>query len=146
MTEYVVWRRVDDLKRTDGRPVLAPAYDPATGTVTWDFDTGTADVYTIPAGETLRLVYTVQADASLGPGLELTNTALATTYYSFDDEAVPVYLGQLTLERLGTRLWFFSHWRPSAPSPVELQEFAAALENLEARSAQPELLLIRPRR
>ena len=70
-------------------PVLASAYDPATGTVNWDFDTGTADDYTIPAGETLRLVYTVQADATLGPGLELTNTALATTYYSFDDEAVP---------------------------------------------------------
>jgi uncharacterized repeat protein (TIGR01451 family)/fimbrial isopeptide formation D2 family protein len=70
-------------------PVLAPAYDPATGTAIWDFDTGTAEDYTIPAGETLRLVYTVQADATLGPGLELTNTALATTYYSFDDEAVP---------------------------------------------------------
>ena len=70
-------------------PVLASAYDPATGTVNWDFDTGTVDDYTIPAGETLRLVYTVQADATLGPGLELTNTALATTYYSFDDEAVP---------------------------------------------------------
>ncbi len=70
-------------------PLLAPAYDPATGVATWNFDNNTANTYTIPAGETLRVVYTVKADTNLGPGLTLTNTAQATLYYSFDDEAVP---------------------------------------------------------
>jgi uncharacterized repeat protein (TIGR01451 family)/fimbrial isopeptide formation D2 family protein len=70
-------------------PVLAPAYDANTGVATWDFDDGTADAYTIPAGETLRVVYQVMADADLGAGLTLTNAATATLYYSFDDEAVP---------------------------------------------------------
>jgi uncharacterized repeat protein (TIGR01451 family)/fimbrial isopeptide formation D2 family protein len=70
-------------------PLLAPAYDPATGVATWNFDNGTADSYTIPAGDTLRVVYTVTADTGLGAGLTLTNAAQATVYYSFDDEAVP---------------------------------------------------------
>ena len=68
---------------------LAPAYDPATGVATWNLDTGAADAYTIPAGETLRVVYTVTADADIGDALTLTNAAVATLYYSFDDEAVP---------------------------------------------------------
>jgi hypothetical protein len=63
-----------------------------------------------------------------------------------DDAATPVYLGQLTLERVGTRLWLFSHWRPSAPSPAELWAFGEEFEDLEARPATPGLLLIRPRR
>lgn len=70
-------------------PVLAPAYDANTGVATWNFDNGTADTYTIPAGETLRVVYQATADANLGAGLILTNAATATLYYSFDDEAVP---------------------------------------------------------
>ncbi|MEJ2393068.1 MAG: SdrD B-like domain-containing protein, partial [Gammaproteobacteria bacterium] len=70
-------------------PVLAPTYDANTGVATWDFDTGTANTYSIPAGETLRVVYQVTADADLGAGLTLTNAATATLYYSFDDEAVP---------------------------------------------------------
>jgi fimbrial isopeptide formation D2 family protein/uncharacterized repeat protein (TIGR01451 family) len=71
-------------------PVLAPAYDANTGVATWYFDNGTADAYTIPAGETLRLVYRVMADADLGAGLILTNAATAMLYYSFDDEAIPI--------------------------------------------------------
>jgi fimbrial isopeptide formation D2 family protein/uncharacterized repeat protein (TIGR01451 family) len=70
-------------------PVLAPVYDANTGVASWDFDDGTADTYTIPAGDTLRVVYQVTADADLGAGLTLTNAATATLYYSFDDEAVP---------------------------------------------------------
>ncbi len=66
-----------------------PSFDPATGIATWNFDTGSANAYSIPAGATLRVVYRVTADADLGPGLTLTNTAQATLYYSFDDEAVP---------------------------------------------------------
>ena len=70
-------------------PSLAPAYNAATGTATWNFDTGTADQYTIPAGDTLRLVYQVQAESTLGAGMTLTNQAQVQHYYSFDDEAVP---------------------------------------------------------
>jgi uncharacterized repeat protein (TIGR01451 family)/fimbrial isopeptide formation D2 family protein len=72
-----------------GLPNLAPAYDPATGVATWNFDTGVADVYTIPPGDTLRVVYQVQADSTIGTGLTLTNQAQVQLYYSFDDEAVP---------------------------------------------------------
>ncbi|WP_148665435.1 DUF11 domain-containing protein [Sulfurifustis variabilis] len=70
-------------------PDLAPVYDAGTGIATWNFDTGVADAYTIPAGDTLRLVYRVQADADLGAGLTMTNAAQVQLYYSFDDEAVP---------------------------------------------------------
>lgn len=70
-------------------PNLAPVYDAGTGFATWNFDTGAANVYTIPPGDTLRLVYQVQADANLGAGLTLTNQAQVQLYYSFDDEAVP---------------------------------------------------------
>ncbi len=69
--------------------VLAPTYSVATGLATWNFDTGVADTYTIPVGETLRIVYTVTADAGIAQGLILTNAATATLYYSFDDEAIP---------------------------------------------------------
>ncbi|MGD8568690.1 MAG: isopeptide-forming domain-containing fimbrial protein, partial [Gammaproteobacteria bacterium] len=72
-----------------------PTYNAATGLVTWNLDTGTADTYTIPAGDTLRLVYQVQADADLGAGLTLTNAATGTNYYSFDNDAAPV-LGGVT--------------------------------------------------
>ncbi|MDH5369441.1 MAG: isopeptide-forming domain-containing fimbrial protein, partial [Gammaproteobacteria bacterium] len=66
-----------------------PAYNVATGIATWNFDRGVADAYTIPAGDTLRIVYQVQVDAGVSQGLTLTNAATATLYYSFDDEAVP---------------------------------------------------------
>jgi len=70
-------------------PNLAPTYVPSTGVATWDFDSGTADQYNIPAGDTLRIVYQTQADASLGAGLTLTNQAQVQRYYSFDDDAIP---------------------------------------------------------
>jgi uncharacterized repeat protein (TIGR01451 family)/fimbrial isopeptide formation D2 family protein len=76
-----------------GNPV--PVYNAATGLASWNLDTGAANAYTIPAGETLQLVYQVQADANLGAGLTLTNTAVASRYYSFDDDAVPA-LGGVT--------------------------------------------------
>jgi len=74
-------------------PDVAPSYDPVTGVATWNFDTGAADAYTIAPGETLRIVYQVQADADLGPGLTLTNQALVQSYYSFDNDAVPTLGG-----------------------------------------------------
>jgi len=70
-------------------PDLAPAYDPVTGTAVWNFDSGVANQYNIPAGDTLELVYEVQADAGLGTGLTLTNNAQVQFYYSFDNDAVP---------------------------------------------------------
>ncbi len=68
---------------------LAPTYDAASGVATWDFDTGTADQYTIPAGGTLRVVYQAQTDIGLAPAMTLTNAAQVQLYYSFDDDAVP---------------------------------------------------------
>ncbi len=70
-------------------PNVIPVYDNATGQATWDFDSGVADQYTIPPGDTLRVVYRVQADADIGAALTMTNTAQAQFYYSFDDDAVP---------------------------------------------------------
>ena len=73
---------------------LVPSYDPVTGIAIWDFDTGTADQYNIPAGDTLRIVYQVQADATLSAGLNnITNSAQVQLYYSFDDDAVPAQGG-----------------------------------------------------
>ena len=74
-------------------PNLAPTYDAATGVATWNFDTGVADQYAIPAGDTLRLVYRVQAETGIGAGLTLTNQAQVRLYYSFDDESVPTLGG-----------------------------------------------------
>lgn len=72
---------------------IAPAYNATTGLANWNFDSGGADAYSIPVGQSLRLVYTVQADADIGAGQTLTNQAVATLYYSFDDEDVPVLGG-----------------------------------------------------
>ena len=69
--------------------VLPPVYNPSTGSANWNFDTGVADQYNIPAGDTLRIVYQVQADAGLGAGQTLTNSAQVQFYYSFDNNAVP---------------------------------------------------------
>ncbi|VAW55291.1 hypothetical protein MNBD_GAMMA06-1054, partial [hydrothermal vent metagenome] len=69
--------------------VLPPVYTPATGEARWNFDTGVADAYNIPAGDTLQIVYEVTADAGLGAGLTLTNRAQVQFYYSFDNDAVP---------------------------------------------------------
>jgi uncharacterized repeat protein (TIGR01451 family)/fimbrial isopeptide formation D2 family protein len=72
---------------------IAPTYNATTGLANWNFDSGVADAYSIPVGQSLRLVYSVQADAAIGAGQTLTNQAVATLYYSFDDEAVPVLGG-----------------------------------------------------
>jgi uncharacterized repeat protein (TIGR01451 family)/fimbrial isopeptide formation D2 family protein len=78
-----------------GAPVanLQPVYDSATGVVVWDFDTGVADQYTIPPGESLRVIYQVQTDRDLGAGLTLSNAAQVERYYSLDDDDVPVVNG-----------------------------------------------------
>ncbi|MFW9845833.1 MAG: isopeptide-forming domain-containing fimbrial protein, partial [Candidatus Thorarchaeota archaeon] len=79
---------------------LAPAYDAATGIATWDFDSGTADQYTIPPGDTLQLVYQTQTDAGLAPGMTLTNQAQVQLYYSFDDDAVPTRGGAVGVREI----------------------------------------------
>lgn len=74
---------------------LDPVYNPATGIATWDFDSGVADQYSIPAGDTLSLVYRVQADTTLSANMILTNQAQVQIYYSFDNDDVPT-LGLVT--------------------------------------------------
>jgi len=68
---------------------LTPVYDPVSGLATWNFDTGVADAYTLAPGQTLSIQYSVQTDAAIAQGLVLTNAAQVTTYYSFDDDAIP---------------------------------------------------------
>jgi len=70
-------------------PLPSITYDSGTGIAIWDLDTGIANDYTIPKGDTLRLDYTVTADAAIAGGLTLTNAAVVNLYYSFDDDAVP---------------------------------------------------------
>jgi uncharacterized repeat protein (TIGR01451 family)/fimbrial isopeptide formation D2 family protein len=74
-------------------PNLAPTYNAATGVATWEFDTGVADQYAIPAGDTLRIVYQVQTDTSLSAGMALTNEAQIQRYYSLDDDDIPIQGG-----------------------------------------------------
>jgi len=68
---------------------IIPAYDPATGIATWNFDSGIADQYSIPAGDTLQVVYQLQAEPTLSASMTLTNQAQVQSYYSFDNNAVP---------------------------------------------------------
>lgn len=76
-----------------GLPLLAPAYDPVSGIATWDFNTVVANEYTIPANDTLRIVYEVQADATLAPNMSMTNEAQVQVYYSLDSDAIPLVGG-----------------------------------------------------
>lgn len=72
-------------------PAVVPAYSSATGIATWNLNpAGVPNAYTIAAGGTLTLIYTVQADAGLSAGMTMTNLAQVQSYCSFDDEAVPV--------------------------------------------------------
>lgn len=71
---------------------IAPAYTTPSGipTWTWNFDTGVANAYTIPAGGgTLTLVYTVLADTGLSAGMSMSNQAQVQDYCSFDNDATP---------------------------------------------------------
>ena len=96
-------------------PNVNPTYDATTGIAIWDFDSGTADQYTIPVGETLRVVYQVQADATLAAGIAMTNQAQVQLYYSFDDDAVPT---------LGTSVGDREIYGPSNTDSVTLNTIA----------------------
>jgi uncharacterized repeat protein (TIGR01451 family)/fimbrial isopeptide formation D2 family protein len=91
--------------------VLAAVYDPVTGTANWNFDTGVANAYNIPAGDTLQIVYQVQADTGLGAGLIMTNSAQVQFYYSFDNNAVPSVGGINGVREI---------YGPTAPAQVTL--------------------------
>jgi len=63
----------------------------ADGQIQWDFDNGSVDAspYTINAGQSMVVVYTVDVDADVAPGATLTNSANVQNYYSFNDDSVP---------------------------------------------------------
>jgi uncharacterized repeat protein (TIGR01451 family)/fimbrial isopeptide formation D2 family protein len=121
-------------------PALAPAYDAATGVATWNFDSGVANQYTIPAGDTLRVVYTVKADANISGALTLTNAAVATLYYSFDDEAIPANGAVDEREVYGptnTAQQTLTTPSPSAPLKVNTQATATIGEQFKYRITVP---------
>jgi uncharacterized repeat protein (TIGR01451 family)/fimbrial isopeptide formation D2 family protein len=65
-------------------PNVTATYTSTTGVATWNFVSGVPNQYAIAPGETLRVVYQVQADATLGAGMVLTNQARVQHYYSLD--------------------------------------------------------------
>ena len=62
-----------------------PGYNATTGIATWSLDSGS-----IPAGDTLRVVYQVAVDAGVSQGATLTNQAQVQAYFSYDDGTPPV--------------------------------------------------------
>ena len=61
------------------------------GIIQWNLDDGTtADTYTLNVGETLTITYDLTVDADVGPGLVLTNLANIDSYFSLDDDDLPV--------------------------------------------------------
>jgi len=75
---------------TAALPVLPPSYSASTGVANWNFDvTGAPNLYAIPPGQTLQVVYQTKADSGLGAGAVLNNQAQVRSYYSFDSQDVP---------------------------------------------------------
>lgn len=88
-----------DIEMPDGTTLLPlsvlPAslqlYDPLTGQVLWNLDTGTADELTLAVGQTMQLTYQVVADTDIGAGLiNVTNAARALRYHSYDNDDAPL--------------------------------------------------------
>ena len=101
---------------------VAPVYNAATGDLSFDFDSGVADQYTIPAGGTMRIVYQVQADTGIGAGLtNIINTAVVPAYHSFDDEAVPTQGGVLGVREIygPSNTASSAPFSTPAPSPLD---------------------------
>ncbi|WP_444933686.1 isopeptide-forming domain-containing fimbrial protein [Microbulbifer sp. JTAC008] len=67
--------------------VVAPTFDSSNGEAVWNFAAGTG--YGINAGESMEMVYRVEADSNLGAGLSLQNAAYVEVYYSLDDNDLP---------------------------------------------------------
>jgi uncharacterized repeat protein (TIGR01451 family)/fimbrial isopeptide formation D2 family protein len=71
--------------------ITPTSYNGTTGVAIWNLNpVGTPNAYTILAGGTLTLVYTVRVDTGLGAGVSMSNLAQVVSYCSFDDEAIPV--------------------------------------------------------
>ena len=120
-----VGMRVDGitLVSINGNPSPSPApiysYDVNTGVAEWNFDTGTADTYTIaPSGGTLVIIYTAEPDSDVGSSLTLSNSAQVQTYYSFDDEAIPT--GSLVGDREDYGPSNISNVNLTTPGPSQL--------------------------
>ena len=81
-------------------PVAGISFNATTGLWVWEPDAGVVDVYSIPAGQTLRIEYLVEADALIGAGITgLVNSATVTQYHSFDDDATTVPAGAVVTDR-----------------------------------------------
>ncbi|WP_237055237.1 isopeptide-forming domain-containing fimbrial protein [Microbulbifer sediminum] len=106
---------------------LAPAYDAATGEVTWDFGEGSG--YAIAPGESLQITYRVEADGNLGAGLSIQNGAYAEVYYSLDDDELPVLSG------LSVDVDMREDYGPTAP--VGIQFNTPSAEDLLIENTQP---------
>ncbi len=118
-------------------PNVTPAYSAVTGVATWNFDSGVANQYTIPAGDRLRVVYTVQADAGLSAGMSMTNQAQVQTYCSFDNNAVPALGGVLGVRQCyGATNTASTTLITAAPNPL-------AKQNTQATAAIGELFKYR---
>ncbi|MFA6902921.1 MAG: isopeptide-forming domain-containing fimbrial protein [Gallionellaceae bacterium] len=65
-------------------------YDTGTNTANWNFAAGAANQYALPAGQVLRVVYSVTLNAGLPPGLSMVNAARVNDYCSFDSDDVPL--------------------------------------------------------
>ncbi len=104
-------------------PGLSPTYSPTTGVATWNFDvSGSPDLYAIPPGQTMQVVYQVKADTGLGAGMTLNNQAQVTTYYSFDSQDLPA--GSLVTNR--------QVYGPTSAATVQLTTQAATALSKQA--------------
>ncbi len=121
------------LKNTASNAVVAtlpvPAspyfsYNSATGVASWNFDTGVANVYSVPPGDTLQVVYQVKADSVIGSGITLVNNALVQHYYSLDSVDVPA--NSVVADR--------QVYGPTSAATVQLT--ATSASNLSALSKQ----------
>jgi large repetitive protein len=64
-------------------PNVMPSY--SSGVATWNFVSAVAEQYAIAPGKTLCLLYQARADADVGAGMTLNNTAQIQHYYSLDN-------------------------------------------------------------
>ncbi len=64
-------------------------YNTSTNTATWDFASGTANQFAIPASGNLHLVYHVTVNNTLSAGVTVTN-AVNANYCSYDSQDMPL--------------------------------------------------------
>ena len=79
---------------------IEPFYFANTGLVVWNLDSGVANTHSIPAAETLRLVYQVQVDNDIGTGVVLNNQAYVSLYHSFDNNEIPTVASDLGVREI----------------------------------------------